>query len=235
MGAHDLTLAKPDVRGGDRAQTLLWLPLVVLTIVASCYAAGLSAPVAHGDATSSVTVDGFVIKEMHISTSCDSNSLTIPNLTPGDPARESTSDCSVVFGSGNSLQGADLYVSDATAGTDPGMDAMTCVSPSCGTAVIPDVSGSPPAAFNGSNGGFAARLRTVTAPAAAVWTQNTSGLSGAAPLQWYDIQDAPEIACQTNIFGDGTCGFRFAASADPSPLQPPGNYQATVLFESIAR
>lgn len=223
------------LRGRNLHALAWWLPLAAIftALVAGMLGYTPFEPAiaaAPSPDTSTVVVGGAVDKEVHLSSACALASLTIGTLVPGDPAREASADCDVTFGSNNSVLGAELTVVDSSAGTSPGRDAMVCIASSCGfpgsPRSLPDTQGNPLPAGSA----FAVRLANFSGAASGVWTVNGS----AAPTgQFYDVQDTPDIACQTASAADGICSFRFAASA--SGTQDPGTYQALVDFAVQAR
>lgn len=208
-----------------------WSPAVVLLLAAvwMWYGGHVVPPAGAGTASDTVTINADVDKEIHLSNACVGTALTVGTVTADGSAKETSSDCSITFGTNNDLAGAELRVSDASAATAPGRAAMVCVGGGCGAATIPDAQGSPlPGSISAS--AFSLRLASVAGLAAGVWSVNpATNFTG----NFYDAADTPDLACQTAAIGDGTCRMRFAVRA--SGVQAPGSYQAEVLFEAFAR
>lgn len=210
---------------------LAWLPLVALAITLIIQLLGLH-PIGNALAasgTGTIDISGSMAKVVELAPTCPGASVTIPNLTPGDPGRETPSPgCVMTFGSNNSTAGADLVVSDA-GGAGPAMKCVT--SSTCGSTTLADYEDTSGSATFPTGSNFGMRLESRSGVASSGWTVNGSSI--ASPGAWYDAQDAPDTACSTAAIGDGICSFRFGASASGST--PPGTYEANLLFEVYAR
>lgn len=204
------------------------LPLIALTIYATLMMVGWNpVPSSWGAATDQKIVTAIVDADLHVVSSCSGTALTIPALDPDGTPDETSTDCSITFGTSDPL-GALLRVSDASAGAAPGRAAMVCTSPgSCGTSTLADRQGNP--GFNGSQAGFGMRLNAIGGAAANTWSINTSSAPNG---QFYDVQDTPDTACSVPSTTDGNCDFRFAAAATSGTA--PGSYQADVFFDMYA-
>lgn len=177
------------------------------------------------------TISGLVEKEIHLIPDCVGPALNLGRLVPGDPMKETTA-CEMTFGTVNWRYGADLFVSDAGS---PSADAMVCVTAPCGSSTLPDFEGVNPLITMTGSSLFSARLFSAgdDVPPGSTFTDWVVSAGDTGTGQYFDIPDTPEIACHTESQQDGSCSFRFAAQA--SGTQPPGNYEAQVLFEVYAR
>jgi hypothetical protein len=203
---------------------LSWLPLVALLallVVSALSGYGGVARDAH--ASNTITVTGLVNKLVYLDASgcAASSALDLGDLVPDDPWKRTTSDCSILFGSSNSGAGADLTVLEDPGAPASPADAMKCTVASCGASALDDVAANsaPPAS---SASAFGAQLESASGLATAGWT-----VSKANPIA------AASTACSTAAIGDGTCSFRFGASANSG--DGPGVYQAQVQFLVLAR
>lgn len=206
-----------------RTRYLAWLPLaaVVALLLVGAITGGSGLPSAQ--AADEITVTGLVDEYVYMdATGCSgASSLAIGDLVPGDPWKRTTADCSILFGTSNSALGADLDVLEDPAAPATPPDAMKCQVASCGTSELDDVAANsiPPASAASA---FGVQLEAASGLASAVWTTGRANPVAAA-----------DTACNTAAIGDGTCAFRFGASADTG--DGPGAYQAQVQFLVLAR
>jgi hypothetical protein len=219
---------------GERARAgAPWLPLALVLTMLVLSALGRSpVPTVFGAATDSdqLIVNGSVDREVHLDASgcVGAGALDLGTLVPDDPAASTAASCAIDFGSSNSAAGADLNVNEDPAAPDAATSsAMKCVGGGCSTVSpnpdeIPDHQG---ATMPGAgNDAFAMRVTGATLPATAVWTVNN----------YYDLQDAADLACQTTGLTDGTCNFRFAGMVSTTGT-PPGSYQALAQYTVVPR
>ena len=201
----------------------LWLPLALVLAALVASAATGRGPVASASAATTLDVTGLVDEFVYLdAVGCSAPaSLAIGDLVPNDPWKQTTADCAVLFGTSNSSFGADLQVLEDPSAPVAPADAMKCVAGSCGSAALDDVA---PNSITptGSTSAFGIQLDSTTGQAAPVWSTGRANPVAAA-----------STACNTSAIGDGTCLFRFGASADTN--DGPGAYQAQVQFLVLAR
>lgn len=203
---------------------LAWLPLVVvgLLLAHSAITATTGMPSAAA-AASTIDVTGLVDKYVYLdATGCSTPaSLDLGDVVPDDPWKRAGSDCSILFGSSNSALGADLTMLEDPAAPASPPGAMKCVVASCSGSELDDVApaSTPP---TGNTSAFGIQLESATGTATSGWT-----IGAAYPVA------ATQTPCSTAAIGDGTCAFRFGASADIN--DGPGAYQAQVQFLVLAR
>jgi hypothetical protein len=209
-------------------RSLAWVPLALIVALLAISSITAYGGLSSADASDTITVTGQVNKAVYMDASgCSAPSaLDIGDLVPGDPWKRTTSDCAILFGSSNSALGADLTVFEDPGAPASPPGAMKCIVASCTggswDGQLGDVApnSSPP----GSNASaFGAQLESASGLATASWS-----IGDTNPI---DTSDTP---CSTTGVGDGTCAFRFGASADTT-ADGPGAYQAQVQYLVLAR
>ena len=216
------SLASPVLR------SLAWVPLALIAAILAISALTAFGGVPTAGAVDTITVTGQVNKAVYMDASgcAGASALDIGDLVPGDPWKRTASDCAILFGSSNSALGADLTVFEDPGAPASPSGAMKCIVASCTggswDGQLGDVA--PNSLPPGSNASaFGAQLESATGLATAGWTiGNTNPIDGSS------------TACSTTGVGDGTCAFRFGASADTTS-DGPGAYQAQVQYLVLAR
>lgn len=211
-----------------RTTPFAWLPLLALVVLLMASAlTGRGGVASDAHAANTVTVTGLVNKLVYLdATGCSGPAaLDIGDLVPDDPWKRTAADCSILFGTSNSPLGADLSVLEDPAAPAAPADAMKCSVASCTggsfDGAINDVAANSTAPSTSASA-FGAQLESATGLATAGWTAGKANPVAAA-----------STACSTTNVGDGTCAFRFGASANTT--DGPGSYQAQVQFLVLAR
>ena len=199
------------------------LLVVVAIVIASVLGYRMTSVADAASSAEPINLGATVGKIVTLDTSgCSGAALAIGDITPDiDPMKFTTVDCTVSFASNNSALGAQLTVAENPAALPAG-HAMKCQAVSCAGSFLDDYSaaGAAPAGTSA----FGVRLDSATGAASNVWPV-APAIRPAA--------DAATVACQTASAANGTCAFRFGATAKSSE-DGTGAYSASVLFAAQA-
>ncbi len=226
----------------SRRQVLAWAPLVLLLVLGAAAALGLRVEGPAAAAPSgTVNVQAEIGPELIVNmSSCAAiNAWTGGTLAYTDGLQQSTSSCTVAFGTTNVANGANLVIRDAN--TLGAGDHFFCRSlDGAGDPVTHDCSANqfyaPPspvpstdAQLEGASGSIGIRVGAAASGAVADW--NTGG------SRWYRVPRRVDSDTPCHTTGPsgtlGTCTFVLGANTDAAQLD--GTYTGTIEFTATQR